>query len=61
MNSQDIALYAYAEALFKEQCAQRGALFDARVRYFQLVNKVKPATKKFRTYSVRTKLRALFK
>lgn len=60
-NQQDIALYAYAQDLFAEQCAQRGALFDIRVRRFQFANKSKPIIKSLRTYSVRTKLRTMFK
>ena len=59
-NRQDLALYAYARNLFKEQCAQRGALFAWRVRRFQLTNKYGPIVKRLRTYSVRTKLRSLF-
>lgn len=61
LNQHDTALYAYAQELFKQQCAQQGALFGLRVRTFQLINKYQPALKKARTYSLRTKLRSLFK
>lgn len=60
-NQQDGALYAFAQELFAQQCAQQGPLFDFRVRRFQLVNKLQPAIKKVRTYSVRAKFRTLFK
>jgi hypothetical protein len=42
VNRQDIALYAYAQDLFKEQCSQQGLLFGSRVRYFQFLNKYQP-------------------
>lgn len=61
VNQQDSALYAFAQELFAQQCAQQGALFDVRVRRFQLANKFRPAMRKIRTYSVRTKLRSFFK
>jgi hypothetical protein len=59
VNRQDIALYAYAQDLFNEQCSQQGALFEFRVRYFQFLNKYQPLIKKFRTYSIRAKLKNL--
>jgi hypothetical protein len=59
VNRQDIALYAYAQDLFKEQCSQQGFLFGFRVRYFQFLNKYGLDIKKFRTYSIRAKLRSL--
>lgn len=63
VNRQDIALYAYAQDLFKEQCSQQGLLFGSRVRYFQFLNKYQPEMdiKKLRTYSVRAKLRSLLR
>jgi len=58
VNRQDIALYAYAHDLFDEQCAQQGALFPFRVRYFQLLNKYQPSIKRLRSYSIRAKLKS---
>lgn len=61
VNRHDSALYTFAEELFKKQCAEQGAMFELRVRYFQFLNKYQPAAKKLRTYSLRVKLRSLFK
>ena len=59
VNRQDIALYAYAQDLFSEQCSQQGFLFGSRVRYFQFVNKYGLDIQKLRTYSIRAKLKSL--
>ena len=59
INRQDIALYACAQDFFNEQCAQQGASFELRVRYFQFLNKYQPLITRFRTYSVREKLKSL--
>jgi hypothetical protein len=61
VNQQDIALYAYAQERFAQQCAQRGPLFPLRLRQFQLQNRIKPTLKKLRSYSIRTALRARFR
>ncbi len=61
VNRQDIALYDYAQELFHKQCSQQGAFFDLRVRYFQFLNKHQTKIKRFRTYSVREKLKSLLK
>ena len=61
VNRQDIALYDYAQELFNEQCSQQGALFESRFRYSQFLDKYQPLIKRFRTYSLRTKLKSLLK
>lgn len=60
INRQDLALYRFAQALFAEQCALQGPLFDARVRLFQMQNRLRPPGDRLRTYSLRAKLRSLF-
>ncbi len=59
VNQQDIALYAYAVALFQEQCAQQGAAFPLRVRRFQFLNRYGAQLEQARTYSIRAKLKSL--
>ena len=63
VNRQDIALYAYAQELFKKQCSQQGFFFKYRVRYFQYLNKYQldMDIKKLRTYSVRVKLKSILR
>jgi hypothetical protein len=59
-NRQDLALYHFAQRLFAEQCARQGPLFEARVRLFQMQNRLRPFGEGLRTYSVRAKIRSLF-